>query len=173
MSWFLLSLLVHFSSSFFRLGKCLRHEHYLDYTYSYFSKHEVLRRRAARGSSSESECSWNDGKKKQLKLNFCSMYFVWNNEEIHFSLKKADTSFKQTWSWKLTIPFSLLFNLYFQHKRALRKRSAWVFDVTNRQNGIYNFQPYHLLVKYLLNSLAKGYVFELTYYKSQSGAICF
>ena len=31
-----------------------------------FSNHEVLRRRAAHGSSSESECSWNDGKKKQL-----------------------------------------------------------------------------------------------------------
>ena len=32
----------------------------------HFSNQEVLRRQAARSSSSKSECSWNDGKKKQL-----------------------------------------------------------------------------------------------------------
>ena len=32
----------------------------------HFSNQEVLRRRAAHGSSSKRECSWNDGKKKQL-----------------------------------------------------------------------------------------------------------
>ena len=32
----------------------------------HFSNQEVLWRRAARGSSSKSECSWNDGKKKNL-----------------------------------------------------------------------------------------------------------
>ena len=36
----------------------------------HFSNQEVLRRRGARGSSSESECSWNDGKKKQLYVKF-------------------------------------------------------------------------------------------------------
>ena len=32
----------------------------------HFSNQEVLRRRGARGSSSEGECSWNNGMKKQL-----------------------------------------------------------------------------------------------------------
>ena len=55
---------------FFIWEKCLHHEHCLDYTYSYFSKQKVLRRQPARGSSSESECSWNDGKKKQVLIKF-------------------------------------------------------------------------------------------------------
>ena len=50
-----------------------------------------------------------------------------------------------------TIQFSFLFNLYFQQKRAaklstyhlLMKRFVRVFDVTNKQNGFYNFQRYH------------------------------
>ena len=68
----------HFSSGFFHLGKCQRHEHFLDYTYSYFSKQEVSRRQVVHDSSSKSECSCND---------FFSMYFIWNTEEIHFLLK--------------------------------------------------------------------------------------
>ena len=39
------------------------------------------------------------GRKNNCKLNFFSMYFVRNNEEIHLSFKnsekKADTSFKK------------------------------------------------------------------------------
>ena len=50
-----------------------------------------------------------------------------------------------------TIQFSFSFNLYFQQKRApklstchlLMKSFVWVFDVTNRQNGFYDFQRYH------------------------------
>ena len=42
---------------FIHLGKCLRHERCLDYTCGSFLKQEVLRRRAARGSSSKSEYS--------------------------------------------------------------------------------------------------------------------
>ena len=56
----------------------------------HFSNQEVLRRQAAHGSSSESEWSWNDGKKKQLKLNFFLMYFVRNNEETHLSFKNSE-----------------------------------------------------------------------------------
>ena len=41
-----------------------------------------------RGSSSESKCLWNDG--KNCNLNFFSMYFVRNNEEIHFSFKNSE-----------------------------------------------------------------------------------
>ena len=52
---------------------------------------------------------------------------------------------------KKTIQFSLSFNHYFQQKRVpklsichlLTKSSVWVFDVTNRRNGFYNFQSHH------------------------------
>ena len=41
------------------------------------------------------------GRKNNGRLNFFSVYFVWNNEEIHFSFKKywkiAGTSFKVAW----------------------------------------------------------------------------
>ena len=56
----------------------------------HFSNQEVLRRRAARGSSSESECSWAMGRKNNCKLNFFAMYFVRNNEEIHSSFKNSE-----------------------------------------------------------------------------------
>ena len=52
-AWFIGSLLF----VIFHLGKFLRREHCLDYTYNHFAKQEVLRRRAVRGSSSDSECS--------------------------------------------------------------------------------------------------------------------
>ena len=55
-----------------------------------FSKQEVLRRRAARGSSWENKCSWNNGKIEQLKLNFFSKYVVRNNEKEHCSFKNSD-----------------------------------------------------------------------------------
>ena len=38
----------------------------------------------------------------------------------------------------------------------LTKRSVWVFDVTNRTNGIFNFQRYHQVVMYLFDSLIKS-----------------
>ena len=34
------------------------------------------------------------GRKNNCELNFFSMYFVGNNEEIHFSFKNSVTSFK-------------------------------------------------------------------------------
>ena len=45
------------------------------------------------------------GRKKNCKLNFFSMYFVWNNEEMHLSYsenseKIADTSFQKTYPKK-------------------------------------------------------------------------
>ena len=60
-----------------------------------------------------------------------------------------------------TIQFPLSFNFYFQQKRALKlsichlptKRSVWVFDITNRTNGFYNFQ---LLSGSSASSLAKS-----------------
>ena len=54
-----------------------------------FSNQEVLRRRAARGSSSERETM----RRKNCKLNFFSMYFVRNNEEIHLSFKNSGHKF--------------------------------------------------------------------------------
>ena len=65
---------------------------------------------------------------------------------------------------KKTIQFLLSLNLSFQQKRAPKlsichlptKRSVWVFDVTNRTNGFYNFQSYYQVVTYLFNSLAKS-----------------
>ena len=53
----------------------------------HFSNQEVLKRRAARGSSSESETM---GRKNNCNLNFFSMYFVRNNEEIHLSFKNSE-----------------------------------------------------------------------------------
>ena len=68
-----------------------------------FSKQEVSRRRVARGSPGENKCSWNSGKKNNCKLNFFSMYFIRNKEEIHLSFKNsekiADTSFKKNILW--------------------------------------------------------------------------
>ena len=54
-----------------------------------FSK-QVLRRLAGRGSSSESECSWNNAKKNNCKWSFFSMCFIQNNKEIHFSFIKGE-----------------------------------------------------------------------------------
>ena len=73
LSWFVLGLLVHFCSWFFHLGNVYVMSIVSIIHAVYFSKQEVLRRLAACGSSSESECSWNNGKKKQQKLNFFSM----------------------------------------------------------------------------------------------------
>ena len=71
-----------------------------------------------------------------------------------------------------TIQFLLLFNLYFQQKRAPElsicylptKRSVWVFDVTNRTNGIFRFQSYHEVFMYLFNSLAKSFTLFWKYF---------
>ena len=35
------------------------------------------------------------GRKNNFKLNFFSMYFVWNNEEIHFSFKNSEKEWTQ------------------------------------------------------------------------------
>ena len=55
-----------------------------------FSRQEVSRRRVARGSPGENKSSWNSGKKNNCKLNFFSMYFVRNKEEIHLSFKNSE-----------------------------------------------------------------------------------
>ena len=51
-----------------------------------FSKQEVSRRWVARGSPGENVCE-TVGRKNNCKLNFFSMYFIQNNEEIHLSFK--------------------------------------------------------------------------------------
>ena len=55
-----------------------------------FYEQEVSRRWVARDRPGENKCSWNSGKKKTTKLNFFSMYFIWNNEEIHLSFKSSE-----------------------------------------------------------------------------------
>ena len=116
-----------------------------------------------------------------LKVCVC-MYLPMINDLIIFKFFRVILSFK-----KKTIQFPLSFNLYFQQKLApklsiyhlLTKRSACVFDVTNRTNGYSNFQSYRQVVMYLFYSLAKSCtlfwkysetinrnnIFELTYYK--------
>ena len=61
-----------------------------------FSTQEVSRQ-VARGSPGKTKCSWNSGKKKQL--NYFSMYFVRNNEEIHLSFKNS----KKQWTQALIL----------------------------------------------------------------------
>ena len=84
-----------------------------------------------------------------------SIHYVTKCHQHFCSLHKFETSF---FSVSLLYPpfgvfslidnwFSFLFNLYFQQKRApklsichfLIKRSVWVFGVTNRRNGFYDF----------------------------------
>ena len=89
-AWFVSSLLL----LIFHLGKCLHHEHCLDYTYSYFFKQEVLRRQVVHGSS-RVNIHETMRRKNKCKLNFFSIFFVWNNEEIHFSFKNSEVA--DTW----------------------------------------------------------------------------
>ena len=56
----------------------------------HFSNQEVLRRRGARGSSSESNFHEMMARKSNCKLNFFSMYFFRNNEETHLSFKNSE-----------------------------------------------------------------------------------
>ena len=83
LSWFLLGLLVHFSLWFFRLGKCQRHEHCLDYTYSYFSKQEGGQHMIAQSRVNVHEMM---GRENKCKLNFFSMHFIWNLDDSVISL---------------------------------------------------------------------------------------
>ena len=53
---------------------------------------QVLRRQAACGSSSQNEVHEMTGRKNNCMLNFFSMCFVWNNEEIDFSFKNRENS---------------------------------------------------------------------------------
>ena len=80
---------VHFSSHFNHLDKRQRHKHCLDYTYSFFSKQEVSRRQVARGSPERINVCETVARKNNCKLNFFSMYFIRNNEEIHLSFKNS------------------------------------------------------------------------------------
>ena len=52
-----------------------------------FSKLEISRRQVARGSPERTNVHETVGRKSNCKLNFFSMYFVRNNEEIHLSFK--------------------------------------------------------------------------------------
>ena len=91
LSSLVLGLLVHFSSWFCFIWKNVSVINIVSTTHAVlFSKQEVLKRRTACGSSSESECSWNDRKKKQLEVCFSSMYFVRSNKEIRFSFKNSE-----------------------------------------------------------------------------------
>ena len=51
-----------------------------------FSKQKVSMRGVARGNPGENKTV---GRKNNCKLNFFSMYFVRNNEEIHLSFKNS------------------------------------------------------------------------------------
>ena len=53
-----------------------------------FSKQEVSRRWVVRGSLGENKCE-TVGRKNNCKLNFFSMYFVRNNEEVYLSFKNS------------------------------------------------------------------------------------
>ena len=65
LSGFVLDLLAHFSSCFI-----------VSIIHSViFSKQDVLRRRASRGSSKENKCLWNSGKIKQLYVKFLFKVF--------------------------------------------------------------------------------------------------
>ena len=55
-----------------------------------FSKQDVSRRRVARGSPERINVRETVGRKNNCKLNFFSMYFVRNNEEIHMSFKNSE-----------------------------------------------------------------------------------
>ena len=89
LSWFALGLLVHFSSWFFHLGKCYVMSIISITHVVLFSKQEVLRRWAARGSSSESECSWDDGKKKQLQVKLL-VNILCSKWRIHSYFKNSE-----------------------------------------------------------------------------------
>ena len=109
----------------------------------HFSKQEVLKRRAVRGSSSKSECSWNDGKKKQLKLDFFSMYFVRNNKEIHFCLLKIVKNSGHKLSMKFPVCFKiqyfLLKNCKFQEKNQKKFISREIsVKIPNLRRKIFN-----------------------------------
>ena len=54
-----------------------------------FSRQEVSRRRVARGSPRENKFSRNSGEQNNCKLNFFSMYFLQNKEEIHLPFKNS------------------------------------------------------------------------------------
>ena len=103
--------------------------------------------------------------------SFVPCYPTWLKNGIYFvtnfaaEILKTDSrvGWPNIFLKMLTIQFPLSFNLYFQQKRAPNlsicyvptKRSVSVFDVTNRTNGVSNFQSYHQ-VMYLFNSLAKS-----------------
>ena len=91
LSWFALGLLVHFSSWFFHLGKCLRHEHCLDYRRSSFFKTRSFKKA---GSPWYLKREWmfmkRQKEKNNCKVNFFSVYFVWNNQELHLSFKNSE-----------------------------------------------------------------------------------
>ena len=55
-----------------------------------FSKREISRRRVAHGSPKRTNVRETLGRKNNCKLNFFSMYFVRNNEEIHLSFKNSE-----------------------------------------------------------------------------------
>ena len=54
-----------------------------------FSKWEISRRRVAHGSPKRTNIHETVGRKNNCKLNFFSMYFVRNNEEIQLSFKNS------------------------------------------------------------------------------------
>ena len=54
-----------------------------------FSRQEVSRRRVACGSPRENKFSRNSGEQNNCKLNFFSMYFLQNKEEIHLPFKNS------------------------------------------------------------------------------------
>ena len=54
-----------------------------------FSKREISRRQVTHGSPKRTNVRETVGRKNNCKLNFFSMYFVRNNEEIHLSFKNS------------------------------------------------------------------------------------
>ena len=54
-----------------------------------FSTQEVSRKWVALGSPGDNVCE-TVGRKNNCKLNFFSIYFVWNNKEIHLSFENSE-----------------------------------------------------------------------------------
>ena len=111
-AWFVSSLLF----LIFHLGKCLHHEHCLNYTYSYFFKQEVLRRQVVHGSS-RVNIHETMRRKNNCKLNFFSIFFVWNNKEIHFYFKNSEVA--DTW-WHI-----IRSNILKSTKKNLNLKTPW------------------------------------------------
>ena len=83
---------VHFSWCFIYLDKLQRHEHCLDYTQLFFLNKKFQAVGQCMVTQERINVCETMGRKNNCKLNFFSMYFIRNNEEIHLSFKNVKNS---------------------------------------------------------------------------------